>query len=657
METNLRRLISLRESDALLQTQIARVQAEEQALVQNGLDLPRPYPITLLDQLQYQLTLAEEELASQLSALASTKADGKMQAALLVDRQAFRRRLLEKSGNDLDLDREREVENASMAVQAAETGVELAQAEVKNAELAKDLAEKRHGLLLRKVELVKAHFQFSKSILDEQLASLEARRVELTAEHLKVQEAATVALERVKALEAAAKDDPVSLAELDAMTEWLTTFQRRKILKEQALELNLIKRDLWERRFGLSRGEAVTSLSDWEESTRGIMRRLDSGRKTINAQLSQLRNQLATVVESAPDGDGPVEQWRKTQAKALAAHQSYLETALSDYDDTYVLAQRLLSEIKASRKNLSWSERANRAWAALLDFWRIELYTIGDSSVTVGKMLGALLVLLVGLTIAGSTTNFISRRLLAHLPVTDSARVNIERGMRYFFILLVFLFALRVVNIPLTIFTFLGGSLAIAVGFGAQNILNNFISGLILMAERPIRVGDLIEVDGTTGVVEEIGARSTRVGLATGIHVILPNSVLLENKVINWTLTDQTVRTSVSVGVAYGSDTQLVMELISRATLSVETIEKTPDHFVVLEDLGDSALKFTVHFWVSIVAPLNKRLSESNLRLAIASLFQENGISIPFPHRDLTVTQPVAVQIMGAQAKKESHEH
>jgi small-conductance mechanosensitive channel len=643
METSLRRLISLRESIALLQAQIERIDEETLVFTQNGLGQDRPYPITLLDELQYQLALAQDELSAQETTLTSAKADAKMQAAQLEDREAQRRRILEQAGNDNSLDQERATENAAWAVRAMETAVEVANAEVLQAEKAQQLAQKSQDLLARKVDLVKTHFLFTRAILDEQLNQLDGERAQITAQRSKAESLANESMEKVKAL--ADADGPEKLAEREAQTEWLTTYQRQKILLEQGLELNLAKRDLWERRYNLSQGLGLTSLNDWEESTRGVVRRLESAREAMENQLSQLRGRMATVVESAPDNSA-VESWKNVQVKALAAHQSALETALTESAQASVLAQRFLSEISETRKGLSWRERADRGWAGMLNIWRVELYSIGDSSVTVGKMIVALLVLIVGLTLVGRTTHFVSNRLLAHLPMPDSSRVNIERGLRYFFILLVFLFALRVVNIPLTIFTFLGGTLAIAVGFGAQNILNNFISGLILMAERPVRVGDLIEVDGTTGVIEEIGARSTRVRMAVGIHVVLPNSVLLENKVINWTLTDQTVRTSVSVGVAYGSDPQEVMALISRAALSVELVEKTPEHFVLLEDFSDSSLLFTIHYWVSIATPISKRLSESQLRLAIIELFEENGISIPFPQRDLNLTQPVAVRMV-----------
>lgn len=652
METSLRRLISLVETDALLQAQIEQVEAESSTLTQRGLEQERPYPIALLDELQYELDLASQELSSAEVDLATARAEARMRARQLDEQETLRRRLLDQAARDSEpsLEAAKAGENATWGVKAAELAQELAEAEVELAEKVLSLARKRRDLLARKVNLVEDQFQFTKAMLDSRLAELDAERAELSAEHQSVQREGDRAVARVKALAGTAT--PEGLAEREAQTEWLTTYQRRKLLLEQALEMNLIRRDLWERRYQLSQGRALSTLSDWREATRGVIRRLEASRESLDDQLAQLRGRLASVVESSPHDGSAVARWARETGRALTDRQNALEAALRQTSKTNALAQRLLSELEETRKGLSPREHLARAWSAVAEVWRIELYSIGDNSVTVGKVIGAFLVLLVGLSVAGRITGFVSRRLLSQLPLADAAQANIERGLRYFFILLVFLFALRVVNIPLTIFTFLGGTLAIAVGFGAQNILNNFISGLILMAERPVRVGDLIEVDATTGVVEEIGARSTRIRLGSGVHVVLPNSTLLENKVINWTLTDQVVRSQVSVGVAYGSDPAQVMQLLSRATLSIETIERTPEHLVVLEELADSSLKFSVYFWVSIVSPLNKRVSESNLRLAILELLQENGIAIPYPQRDINLNRPVPVRLMDGPKEK-----
>jgi small-conductance mechanosensitive channel len=155
------------------------------------------------------------------------------------------------------------------------------------------------------------------------------------------------------------------------------------------------------------------------------------------------------------------------------------------------------------------------------------------------------------------------------------------------------------------------------------------------MTERPVRMGDFIEIDGAHGTVETIGNRSTRIRRVDGVHLLVPNSTLLEQTVVNWTLVDNNVRTSVSVGVAYGSDVNLVAELIAKAAAEHPDILKEPPPVVVFDDFGDSALLFEVLFWSDAGAERGLRAIRSDLRFTLNAWFAEHNISIPFPQRDV----------------------
>ena len=152
--------------------------------------------------------------------------------------------------------------------------------------------------------------------------------------------------------------------------------------------------------------------------------------------------------------------------------------------------------------------------------------------------------------------------------------------------------SLELVNVPVTVFTFLGGAVAIGVGFGSQNILNNFISGLILLAEQPIRVGDLVDIGGLCGNVEKIGARSTRVKTGANLEIIVPNSKFLEDNVTNWTLSDTRMRTVVKVGVAYGSPTEDVAEILKQAVDQCPHALTEPEPIILFNDFGDNCTEF-----------------------------------------------------------------
>jgi small-conductance mechanosensitive channel len=197
------------------------------------------------------------------------------------------------------------------------------------------------------------------------------------------------------------------------------------------------------------------------------------------------------------------------------------------------------------------------------------------------------------------------------------------------------LLALRMVSFPLTAFTVLGGALAIGLGFGSQNVMNNFISGLILMLERPVRAQDVIEVDGIPGTIEHIGARSTQIRSADGRHIIVPNSFFLESNVVNWTLADDVVRARVDVGVVYGSPTRTVDRLIRQVLDEHASILATPKPRILFAAFGDNSLNFEAYFWIRARSMMERMAIESDVRYRIDDLFREADLVIAFPQRDV----------------------
>ena len=168
------------------------------------------------------------------------------------------------------------------------------------------------------------------------------------------------------------------------------------------------------------------------------------------------------------------------------------------------------------------------------------------------------------------------------------------------------------------------------------------------MTERPISIGDLIEVDGVLGEVEEIGARCTRIRTGENIHILVPNSTFLERNITNWTLSDKKIRTKVIVGVLYGSPVSKVKELLLRAAKENEKVIQEPEPFVLFADFGDNALIFEIYFWISIRKIIQRRVIESSLRFRIDDLFREAGIVIAFPQMDvhLDSQKPFELRIM-----------
>jgi small-conductance mechanosensitive channel len=201
-------------------------------------------------------------------------------------------------------------------------------------------------------------------------------------------------------------------------------------------------------------------------------------------------------------------------------------------------------------------------------------------------------------------------------------------------------------RIPVTALAFISGAVAIGIGFGAQNIINNLISGWILMSERPVRIGDFVEIDAHRGVVEEIGNRSTRIKRVDGVHLLVPNSQMLERVVVNWTLVDRDFRTSVRVGVVYGSPVEQVKELLLKATVAQVDTLKDPPPLVVFEDFGDNALVFDVFFWCHGGGERELRTIRSDIRFRIERYLGEAGIVIAFPQRDVHLYSKTPIEVV-----------
>ncbi len=275
------------------------------------------------------------------------------------------------------------------------------------------------------------------------------------------------------------------------------------------------------------------------------------------------------------------------------------------------------------------------------------LFSVGEYSITFGRVAVALLWLLLSILVVRLLVKFLERRLRANKVQADV--IHLVRRLVYVLAFLVILFTvLDLINVPIAAFAFLSGAVAIGVGFGAQNIINNFISGWILMWERPIRIGDFLEAEGHLGTVESINVRSTLIHRVDGVYMLVPNSKLLENTVVNWTIVDRLMRSQIRVGVAYGSPVKRVAELLLQATREHEATRDDPEIKVIFEDFGDNALIFDIFVWVDMVAGTDLRVVRSDIRFRICELFEENDIVIAFPQRDvhldgtLTLSNPVS---------------
>jgi small-conductance mechanosensitive channel len=264
----------------------------------------------------------------------------------------------------------------------------------------------------------------------------------------------------------------------------------------------------------------------------------------------------------------------------------------------------------------------------------LELFRLGESAFT----LGTLMTLIVSTTLLFYVTAQIKRlliyRILPRYNLDKSISMSIATLTRYALIVLGLIIIVQAAGIDLSTLSILIGALGIGIGLGLQNITNNFISGLIILFERPVNVGDRVEVGQVAGNIVKISARATTIVTNDNISIIVPNSDLINKEVINWSLNDYTIRCNFPVRVSYREDPQRIRQLLLEVAHETKGVLESPPSDVLLEAFDDSAFRFNLRVWTSEFTD-RPGVLHSHLNYAIAKKFKAHNVEIPFPQRDL----------------------
>ena len=262
------------------------------------------------------------------------------------------------------------------------------------------------------------------------------------------------------------------------------------------------------------------------------------------------------------------------------------------------------------------------------------LFEIGGNQVSVASIFFSLLLFYVSVKISGFAGNTVIK-FFKDREVDSGVQNAMSTITRYLITAIGILISLDILGISLSSLAALGAVLMVGVGFGLQNIAQNFLSGLIILLERPIKVGEIVRVHEVSGRVIEIGARSTLIHTRDDVAIIVPNSQFISEQVVNESFSGEKIRLQLKVGVSYGSDIELVRSCLLETANSHPKVIKGQEQKVFFDDFGDSSLNFTLLLWVNDLWLHREILSD--LRFSIDKTFKEKGISIPFPQRDLHI--------------------
>ncbi|MBP7370465.1 MAG: mechanosensitive ion channel [Arenimonas sp.] len=338
----------------------------------------------------------------------------------------------------------------------------------------------------------------------------------------------------------------------------------------------------------------------------------------------------------------------KSRAEKLLASSQHASSVIGLFVKAYkavLLIYWLIAAMNMYRIWLPLSEMGKQ----IVDF----NLSVGKFTISIGSLLLFPLTVYVAYWIAKTIRAVLNEDVFPNISLPRGVGNSVSSILYYTIIMAGFFIALAAAGFELSQLGMIISALSVGIGFGLQTVVNNFISGLILMLERPVQPGDTIEVSGTLGKVREIGMRATTLTTFEGADVVVPNGMLLSEKMINWTLSSDNRRVDIPIGVSYGSDPNMVLALLSDVAHATQGVSANPAPTVLFTGFGDSALNFSVRAWTTSYD--DSVFIRSNMAVRILNALQEAGIDIPYPQRDLHL-QSISPEILALIQKGKQHE-
>ncbi|ORE95866.1 mechanosensitive ion channel domain-containing protein [Acuticoccus yangtzensis] len=284
----------------------------------------------------------------------------------------------------------------------------------------------------------------------------------------------------------------------------------------------------------------------------------------------------------------------------------------------------------------------------VVTFWQTSVFTAGGTTYTIGSVIIAALAFAFVFWVAGW-----SRRVAYTVVFGKMKDIGIRQSLsvfaQYVVVVIGVIITLSAIGFDITTLTVFAASLGVGIGFGLQNVVNNFISGLLLLVERPLRIGDIVTVGANSGTVMQIGIRSMRMKTFDEFDLIVPNSALISDTFTNWTRTNSVMRVILMVGIGYGDDPDLAISLVYDALEEHPGVLKAPAPMVTVEEFGDNSINLRVCYYIDLYGNYSGFKVKSEVLTRVVRSFGANGVSIPFPQRDIHVITPrAAPEVQGS---------
>ena len=522
------------------------------------------------------------------------------------------------------------------------------------------IAEFTHQISERNWQYMQGRFDFSEAAyeriikqLDEQISEVRTREDAVRQNSIAIIDQYDNAVEnRTRIEQAADADDSALLQAQRAVTlasDRASLQRMRRDIGFYQAEMLQIAKQLWEVRYDLYQGNRDDrQLQEIYSLFGDLERELEDWRDYVIAQINQMRKEKQAFLDSAVLSPTLAEGDFLRDRAALMQSRIDVDTeSLAQLERTQFLLELTSQDLDRYASQAAWGQSAKQAlvWieGLAIGLWDYELFTVSDTvtvegrpittqrSVTIGKTFGALFILVFGVLLVKRIVSGALALALRRSKIRQSTSMIVGRWVTLFSGLTLIIFSLVLVDIPLSIFAFAGGALAIGLGFGAQNLLQNLISGLMLLIEKPVRVGDWIEVGGLTGSVTSIGIRFSTLLSPTGTENLVPNSVLVQEKLVNWTYSSPEVRRQIDVWVDYDNDPTTVTNILLAVAGDHPVILETPEPRVLLDSFTERGMHLKLQFWAPMLGHLSGPVIMSEVRREIHARFTTLGIAFANP--------------------------
>ena len=626
---------------------------------------PPPYSIQMVDELreslqsvtQYSQTAAYTIALMNTSIADSTTNAMQAEAQLRQINEKLEASMSDKQAKSATDELAAQRDRLQLSIRAFQATKEMLEGELKLWKAKEDNLKRQGSLLARQIAAAASKVEFTQADLDKinaagaaQSRKLDKELQRVLADSQRSQKALAEARQNLAAAEQASAGAGEAETERSAKI-----FQLKELVETHQIEAETV--GLREEQLNQMQQLGELELVGWKQRFNAFgaaPKKAQEARTKLEASLAKIRIMQGYYREHADLNShqlSDLEDYARNSSSASPASVKVAQEKLESFrvrDESY--KQMLQTLERMERDFQRWSEELSAGlqtpatpkarmagWFTGLgetvgSWWSYEIYKVVDPTfpgglrpITVGKVVAALFILLVGYFIcrllAREMQRFLTRRM--HL---ESNMAAIIRGWTLFFLTLgLVMIVMDWVKIPLTAFAFLGGALAIGMGFGTQNLLKNLISGIMLLIERPLRLGDLVEVGASRGKVVNIGIRSSVIRNADGIETLIPNSSFLESNVTNWTYSNPQVRFKIRVTVPFSTSTREVCELLTAVVEAHGQVNKNPNPQVLLEDFSEKGMVFCLFYWLEPLTDDAAAIS-SDLRFMIERRLSEAGI-------------------------------